>query len=618
MKTIYVIIACLMILLSTDFSLANIQQGNWRWRNDDGDVYTATWKDSVNTPVILTDYENIRLRIESTAWDPDTSNISLRYAEDGYKPYWINDEDFWTRISSIDTGKFYISPSLYLLDTASYFDNRLLPLFSGWDTIFRYRKTITLDYEDNYNLLIRDSTSLFEFEYSLKPTLKIQPGSAYFFSLFDDSTSMWNRSNSDYAVLMTPPINWFTQSFQSEYTYCYLNDVYFTAENTGMAVGYGWNDVNNGGLILKTIDGGKTWIQQFCPTEAYNLMAVCFANKDIGTAVGDNGIILRTTNGGESWIKQSSGTTCVLRGVCFTNADTGTVIGNEYTSTTNNSYILRTTNGGTTWTKQFYNNKTFLAVSFSDENKGTIVGAQGIIIRTTNGGESWSPQVSGITNGDLSCVSFIDENNGFAVGAEWDSLSRSVIIKTTNGGANWFKSLYGQPGPYLTSVQFVDQNTGWAVGEYGRILKSTDSGLNWKKLVSGISRTLNAVHFIDSETGWVVGQNGKILKTTNGGITTFVDEKESNFIPDKFYLSQNYPNPFNPTTSIQYAVSSRQFVSLKVYDILGNEIETLVNEEKQVGTYELTWNAASLSSGVYFYQLKAGNFIETKKMILLK
>jgi CubicO group peptidase (beta-lactamase class C family) len=86
----------------------------------------------------------------------------------------------------------------------------------------------------------------------------------------------------------------------------------------------------------------------------------------------------------------------------------------------------------------------------------------------------------------------------------------------------------------------------------------------------------------------------------------------------KFNLAQNYPNPFNPSTKIQYAVSSRQLVTLKIYDLLGREIETLVNEEKPAGVYEINWNALKLSSGVYFYQLKAGEFIQTKKMILLK
>ena len=95
--------------------------------------------------------------------------------------------------------------------------------------------------------------------------------------------------------------------------------------------------------------------------------------------------------------------------------------------------------------------------------------------------------------------------------------------------------------------------------------------------------------------------------------------------PDRFYLYQNSPNPFNPSTIIKYTIPNvtlsgveGSLVTLKVYDVLGNEVATLVNEEKPVGTYELKWDAANLPSGVYFYQLKAGEFIQTKKMLLLK
>ncbi len=88
--------------------------------------------------------------------------------------------------------------------------------------------------------------------------------------------------------------------------------------------------------------------------------------------------------------------------------------------------------------------------------------------------------------------------------------------------------------------------------------------------------------------------------------------------PEEFYLSQNYPNPFNPTTKINYQLPELSFVTLKVYDVLGTEIEALVDEEKPVGTYELSWNAEGLPSGVYFYRLQAGSFVETKKMVLMK
>jgi hypothetical protein len=86
----------------------------------------------------------------------------------------------------------------------------------------------------------------------------------------------------------------------------------------------------------------------------------------------------------------------------------------------------------------------------------------------------------------------------------------------------------------------------------------------------------------------------------------------------EFSLLQNYPNPFNPKTSIQYAIGSSQFVTLKVYDVLGNEVATLVNQEQVVGSYEVDFTGDRLTSGIYFYQLQAGNLIETKKMILLK
>ena len=95
-------------------------------------------------------------------------------------------------------------------------------------------------------------------------------------------------------------------------------------------------------------------------------------------------------------------------------------------------------------------------------------------------------------------------------------------------------------------------------------------------------------------------------------------ESFSNEIPTDYSLDQNYPNPFNPTTTIKYSIPEKSNVILKIYDILGSKVETLINEEKPAGTYELNWNAANLSSGVYLYRLQAGSFVETKKMILMK
>ncbi len=91
-----------------------------------------------------------------------------------------------------------------------------------------------------------------------------------------------------------------------------------------------------------------------------------------------------------------------------------------------------------------------------------------------------------------------------------------------------------------------------------------------------------------------------------------------NAIPENYSLSQNYPNPFNPTTKIEYRIPERSNVELKVYDVLGNEVASLVNEEQSAGNYRADFIGTDLTSGIYFYKLQAGTFVETKKMILLK
>ena len=112
--------------------------------------------------------------------------------------------------------------------------------------------------------------------------------------------------------------------------------------------------------------------------------------------------------------------------------------------------------------------------------------------------------------------------------------------------------------------------------------------------------------------------NSDTMKALFNQYVVGVNDKKINPLPDKFSISQNYPNPFNPAARIKYSVPQTSMVQLKVFDVLGNEIETLVNEEKPAGVYELTWNAAGLPSGVYFYQIKAGSYVDTKKAILLK
>jgi hypothetical protein len=106
--------------------------------------------------------------------------------------------------------------------------------------------------------------------------------------------------------------------------------------------------------------------------------------------------------------------------------------------------------------------------------------------------------------------------------------------------------------------------------------------------------------------------------STGIGFVTGLEQAKESTLPQEFSLDQNYPNPFNPSTSISWQLPVSGHVSLKVYDIIGNEVATLVNEEKPAGNYEISFGASGLSSGVYFYKLTANEFVETKKMILLR
>jgi len=102
---------------------------------------------------------------------------------------------------------------------------------------------------------------------------------------------------------------------------------------------------------------------------------------------------------------------------------------------------------------------------------------------------------------------------------------------------------------------------------------------------------------------------------TGSSVTSVKNQNET---PGMYELKQNYPNPFNPATTISFSITSSAFTTLKVYDMIGNEVATLVNKEKQAGNYEVRFNAANLSSGVYLYRLQAKDFTELKKMILLR
>jgi len=164
-------------------------------------------------------------------------------------------------------------------------------------------------------------------------------------------------------------------------------------------------------------------------------------------------------------------------------------------------------------------------------------------------------------------------------------------------------------------LHFFNEQSGWYSGFGGSVYQTSNGGNTWIQHEVLIEDDLRSIYFIDEANGWVVGSNGIILHYYDS--VTDV-EKRDHQIPDNFVLMQNYPNPFNPTTTIQYSIPQSVDVSLKIFNILSEEVVNLVNEYQQPSVYKINFDATGLPSGVYFYTLTAGNFVETKKMILIK
>jgi photosystem II stability/assembly factor-like uncharacterized protein len=372
------------------------------------------------------------------------------------------------------------------------------------------------------------------------------------------------------------------------------------------------------GKVLKTTNSGVNWFTN--NITFYNLSKIQFINSMTGFLTSayesyvTTGAVMKTTNAGSDWFYILNGGDGG-RSVFFINDQTG-FVGTGHSSMTGiGGIVLKTTNFGNNWQNSFgyYCN----ALHFFDANTGLAAGffatdygvQESVISRTTNGGVNWFKIFRDTLRSDLvSDIFFLNSFTGWAGG--------DTLLKTTNGGINW-NPVYRNY--HINSIYFTSLDTGWFAGG-NQIRYTTNGGVNWISQSSGTTNYLYSIFFVNSNTGWAVGANGTILKTINGGVTSI--SKLSNEIPDNFILFQNYPNPFNPTTKIRFEIPLRKggegVVSLKVYNITGKELATLVNEQLQPGTYEVTFNGSNLSSGLYFYRLEASDFVQTKKLILLK
>jgi photosystem II stability/assembly factor-like uncharacterized protein len=231
------------------------------------------------------------------------------------------------------------------------------------------------------------------------------------------------------------------------------------------------------------------------------------------------------------------------------------------------------------------------------------------LYKSTDFGESFNPVITGI--GSLSDNNSIYEtNNGYVFLSVADINLRSVL-RSTDNGQNWTQVLFNN---YYLPVYAEDN--GLVLTGYDTIYASTDYGISWNSIYHSIG-TQNFITDIKRESKGTFYFSSYRTGLYEVDIVTSMNDEVNNLLKS-YQLFQNYPNPFNPITKIEFSIPRLELVQIKVYDILGKEITTLLNEYKQVGTYKIEFDASNLPSGIYFYRMLSGSYSETKKMILLR
>jgi photosystem II stability/assembly factor-like uncharacterized protein len=295
--------------------------------------------------------------------------------------------------------------------------------------------------------------------------------------------------------------------------YVGLADVFFVNAKIGYAVG-------EFSTIVKTIDGGITWKEQFAPGSG-RLESVHFIDELNGWAVGQYGTVLRTTDGGTNWrdFRREIGVnnTDDFSNVQFIDSKVGFIVNIL-------DKIYKTVDGGKTWTSSSTTNGNFELIFrtfFVDANIGFLTDFSGIIKKTVDGGKTWK-EVYNISIKDplsyysyrlLTSIFFMDKNTGWAVGYD------GAMVTTNDGGNTWISKKGVNDGLYFHSILFTDTNNGVAMTYGPDFLQTTDGGKTWVLKKGNINSNTQATTFLDSKNGWSVGTEGIILKTTNGGTT---------------------------------------------------------------------------------------------------
>ena len=395
--------------------------------------------------------------------------------------------------------------------------------------------------------------------------------------------------------------------------------------------------------LYKSVNNCENWYSVGLPVAGVSKILMTSDNNIYTAEWGIN----RSTDFGQSWQTINNGLGYLSVKTLAENSK-----GYLFASTSSNTYggIFCSTNKGESWEQVLPSNTENISIATGPNDEIVAVGADGyynFIKISTDDGITWN-DISYGTGGAYSAAInsagdiFVTRNGGvdrkLANDTVWTNCIGAVsgsppvifianngyiytdYTKSTDNGDTWTTNNF----PTFIS-SYAENSLGHLfIGTYNSgqgVYRSTDYAETWEQINTGLPiMDIRSVGVDDQDYLYAGSWGMSMFKTITSTILS-VDDIISE--PTNFSLAQNYPNPFNPSTMISYQLPVGGDVTLKVYDILGNEIATLVNEYKPAGRYQIEFNSHSgkvrnLTSGVYFYQLKAGEFLQTKKMILLK
>jgi hypothetical protein len=380
--------------------------------------------------------------------------------------------------------------------------------------------------------------------------------------------------------------------------------------------------------VYKSTDSMASWqliSSGLNSSQAKQVSEVIFFNGNLYAATVDG--IYKSSNAGQEWIKKSNGITIgpgPLYEFCESVFEHDGVL---YTGAWNGIYS--STDEAENWTITNVTGEGIKAKNFTEHNGNLFAARESINFpngyKSSDNGLTWQP----LTTISFPTITFFSEPP-----ALWTGTIHGAWLSTDNG-LSWEQRSNGlSPDPYNSSFIRINGKlvTSLKFGGSG-IYCSSNYGITWENFGEGLS-FLNSIEKLILYSDKIVAATSEGLWQRDTSEVITYSGKQYNFLTDSYRLYQNYPNPFNPTTKIEFRISSASgggFVSLKVFDVLGNEIATLVDGYKPAGNHEVEFNVAQvsrpeISSGVYFYSLlivdpessSKQSFVEAKKMILLR